>query len=71
MTLYCGITTDLERRLLEHNNSPLGASYTSGRRPVILVYSEVCKNKSKALKREYTLKKLSRSEKLHLISGAK
>ena len=36
-TLYTGITTDLERRLDEHNNSSKGAKYTRARRPVVLV----------------------------------
>jgi putative endonuclease len=37
-TFYTGITTDLERRIKEHNNSLLGAKYTKSRRPVKLVY---------------------------------
>ena len=39
-TLYTGITTDLKRRIAEHNSSKLGAKYTSSRRPVTLVYSK-------------------------------
>ena len=39
-TLYTGVTTDLKRRMTEHNNSKLGAKYTSSRRPVIIVYSK-------------------------------
>jgi len=67
-TLYTGITTDLERRLDEHNNSDKGAKYTKLRRPVDLVYSEESEDRSSASKREYAIKKLSRKEKLELIN---
>lgn len=62
-TLYTGITTDLERRLGEHNGSPKGAKYTRNRRPVKIVYSEPCKDKSAASKREYAIKQLTKREK--------
>lgn len=67
-TLYTGITTDIQRRIDEHNNSLKGAKYTKLRRPVELVYSEESENRSSASKREYAIKKLSRKEKLELIS---
>ena len=68
-TLYTGITTDLERREEEHNNSDKGAKYTRVRRPVKLVYSEKFEDRSTASKREYYIKKkMSRAEKLKLIS---
>lgn len=67
-TLYTGITTDIKRRVYEHNNSDKGAKYTKLRRPVELVYSEESENRSSASKREYAIKKLSRIEKLELIS---
>ena len=63
-SLYTGITTDVQRRIKEHNNSSKGAKYTKMRRPVMLVYSEECENRSDALKREYEIKKMSRKEKL-------
>lgn len=66
-TLYTGITTNIERRLHEHNTSSKGAKYTRNRRPVILMYSEECENKSIASKREYQIKKLTRENKLKLI----
>ena len=67
-TLYTGITTDIERRLDEHNNSPKGAKYTRARRPVALVYSEELESRSEASKREYFIKhKMSRKEKLELV----
>jgi putative endonuclease len=68
-TLYAGITTDLKRRLEEHNSSSLGAKYTKARRPVRLVYSKKFKNRSLAAKEEHWIKKLSREEKLELING--
>ena len=66
-TLYTGITADLPRRLMEHNNSKLGAKYTRGRRPAKLVYVKTFRNRSTALKEEGRIKKLSRSEKRTLI----
>jgi len=67
-TYYCGYTTDLERRVNEHNDSTKGAKYTSGRKPVTLKYYEEYENLTKALKREYEIKQLSRKEKKKLNS---
>jgi len=66
-TFYTGITTDLNRRVEEHNTSTLGAKYIRGRRPVKLVYSSSSKDRSKALKEEFRIKQLSRDEKIKLI----
>ncbi len=67
-TLYTGIATELERRIEEHNSSDKGAKYTRVRRPVELVYSEICPDRSSASKREYEIKKkMTRAEKLALI----
>lgn len=66
-TLYTGITTDVEKRLDEHNTSPKGAKYTRTRRPVSLVYRETCGTKSDALKREIAIKKMSRTQKEALL----
>ena len=66
-TLYTGITTDLERRINEHNTSVVGAKYTRGRRPAKLVFSRNFRNRSNASKEEARIKKLSRAEKLVLI----
>ena len=68
-TLYTGITTDVERRLVEHNSSPKGAKYTKARRPVTIVYTEELADRSSACKREYAIKKLSRDEKKALINA--
>ncbi len=67
-TLYTGITTDITRRVEEHNSSQKGAKYTKLRRPVELVYSEKSEDRSSASKREYAIKKLTRKEKLELIN---
>ena len=70
-TLYTGSTTDLERRLEEHNSSDKGAKYTRVRRPARLVYSEKHPNRSCASKREYEIKHtMSRTQKLTLIEKA-
>ncbi len=68
-TLYTGITTDLKRRVFEHNSSALGAKYTSARRPVALVYSRRFKNRSNASRAEAQIKKLTRLEKIALIKN--
>lgn len=66
-TFYTGITTDLDRRISEHNNSKLGAKYTKIRRPVKLVYSASFINRSEASIEESRIKKLSKSEKRNLL----
>lgn len=69
-TLYTGISRELKRRVDEHNGSLKGAKYTRVRRPVALVYSEECPDRSSASKREYEIKKkMSRAEKLELIGS--
>lgn len=68
-SLYTGVTVDLERRLLEHNESKKGAKYTKARRPVELVYSKGFKSRSNATKEEARIKKLDREEKIKLIKN--
>lgn len=65
--LYTGITTDLERRLREHNSSKKGAKFTRAHRPVALVYSETYDSRSAASVREHIIKTLTRKEKELLI----
>jgi len=63
-TLYTGMTTDVERRVAEHNSaSPLAAKYTRARQPVVLVYKEACHSRSTAARREYEIKKMGRAAK--------
>jgi len=61
-TLYTGITTDITRRLKEHNDGR-ASRYTRSRLPVKLLFSEPCRGRSRALKKEYAMKQLSRKEK--------
>ena len=68
-TLYTGYTNNLSKRIASHNESKSGARYTRARRPVVLKYSEKFRLKSKALRREAEIKKLSRTAKLMLIKG--
>lgn len=65
-TLYTGYTTDIDRRLSEHNSGD-GARYTRGRTPVELVHSEEYETRSAAMSREYEIKQLSRDQKKTLI----
>lgn len=69
-TLYTGITTDLERRVHEHNatTSSAGAKYTRARRPVQLVYSKKYKDRSSAAVAEASMKKMSREDKMELVA---
>jgi putative endonuclease len=68
-SLYTGYTTDLQRRVREHDRGE-GAKYTRGRTPVELVYSEQFDAKSPAMSREYEIKQLSRTEKERLVAEA-
>jgi putative endonuclease len=67
-TYYTGITTDLTRRVYEHNNLKSGAKYTKARRPVKLVYYENLETRISASKREYEIKQLSKEGKKELFS---
>jgi putative endonuclease len=65
-TFYTGYTTDVERRVQEHNDGT-AAKYTRGRRPVTLVHTESFAEKSAAMSREYRIKQLRRPQKEALI----
>ena len=70
-TLYTGITTDVDRRVLEHNGNEVGAKYTRARQPVQLVYSAKFSDRSSASKEEFRIKQMTRSQKELLVkSGA-
>ena len=68
-TLYTGWTNDLEKRIKAHSNGT-GAKYTRGRGPVELVYFEEFDDKKDAMKREYEIKKYTRSKKEWLIKSS-
>ncbi len=65
-TLYTGYTTDVERRVEEHNAGE-GAKYTRGRTPVTLRHVEAFNSRSEAMRREAEIKSWSRRAKLRLI----
>jgi len=65
-SFYTGITTDLARRITEHEQGN-GAQYTRGRGPFSLKYMEYCNNRAEASRREVSIKALSRTKKLELI----
>ena len=64
-SLYTGSTTDVERRLREHQGGT-GARYTRSRPPVTLAYAEEAPDRSAAQRREAAIKKLPRAQKLKL-----
>lgn len=66
-TLYVGYTTDIVRRLKEHNGAKVGARYTKMRRPVKLKYEERFKTVNEALRREAEIKSWKRPKKLALF----
>jgi len=64
---YTGVTTDIKRRLHEHNNTAKGAKYTRCRRPVALVHQEEADSRQNACKREYAIKNLKPAQKKTLV----
>jgi putative endonuclease len=68
-SFYTGWTTDPERRVKDHNGGR-GGRYTRSRRPVRMVFLEQQPDRSKALKREIRIKRMTRSRKLKLIAEA-
>ena len=68
-TLYTGITNDLDKRLAAHN-AGTASKYTRSRVPVQVVYTENHHDRAAASRRENTLKRLPRTEKLGLIQAA-
>lgn len=68
-TFYTGYTTDVSRRVREHNAGD-GAKYTKPRLPVKLRYTEAFESRSAAMSREYEVKQLDRGEKEQLVATA-
>jgi len=69
-SLYTGVARDLQRRLRQHNGELAGGpKYTSGRRPVRLLWSESAADRSVAQQREAAIKQLSREQKLQLLTA--
>jgi putative endonuclease len=65
-SLYCGWTTDVERRLKEHA-AGAASRYTGSRRPVEVVWSRRMPSRSAAMREEARIKRLSRAQKLSLV----
>ena len=65
-SLYTGIAKDLAKRFQMHSDGK-GARYTRTRRPLAIVYQEICKSRTEALIRECAVKALPKRKKLALI----
>ena len=71
-TLYTGVSTDIVRRIRQHNGELKGgAGYTRSRRPVRLVWSEVADDRGCAQRREYVVRRLKVGDKRLLVDGKK
>lgn len=67
-SLYTGYTTSLSTRVRNHSLKK-GAKYTRGRTPLKLVYYEIFDNKSDALKKEYSIKQFTKTQKINYINS--
>ncbi|WP_144391304.1 GIY-YIG nuclease family protein [Pleionea sediminis] len=67
-SLYTGVTTDVTRRFKQHQTKK-GAKYFFSRSPCSVVYQEEVADRSLALKREITIKRLSKKEKEILVAN--
>jgi putative endonuclease len=65
-SLYCGWTTDVPRRLEQHQ-AGVASRYTSSRRPVEVAWSRRLRTRSDAMREEARIKRLPRREKLRLV----
>ncbi len=66
-SLYCGWTTDVARRLAEHQSGK-ASRYTRSRLPVELVWSRRMGSRAEALREEHRIKRLPRAQKLRLLA---
>ena len=67
-TLYTGYARDPVSRAATHNTGR-GAKYTAARRPVVLVYTEGCRTRNRAMAREWALKRITRTDKEALVAA--
>lgn len=67
--LYTGISTDPARRLLEHQSGKKGARSLRGKSPLQIVFQTTVADRSAASVLEARIKRLTRAQKLQLISG--
>ncbi|MGE0548415.1 MAG: GIY-YIG nuclease family protein [Kofleriaceae bacterium] len=67
-SLYCGIARDVTRRIAEHDAGK-GARYTRGRGPLAVLLVRRYPTKGMALRVEYAIKRLERTDKERLITS--
>jgi putative endonuclease len=71
-TLYVGQTNNLEKRMEEHRSKTIKSSkYVRSFESFELVYSEKYETRSEAMKREYEVKQLTKTQKEALVSASK
>ncbi len=70
-SLYAGVTTDIERRFKEHQESKKGSKYARAKIPLKVVYRETCASRSEAQVREAQIKKMKKEDKEKLIKTQK
>ena len=71
-TLYTGVTTDVERRFMEHcRGGPRCARSLRGKGPLQLVFSQAVGSRSRALSLEWQVKRWPRRHKDELIAGVR
>ncbi len=70
-TYYAGVTTNIDRRLYEHNHTKRGAKYTRTRRPAKIVLSESHPDRSSAMRAEIRFKRLKRKQKEEIINESR
>lgn len=68
-SLYCGVTTDVQRRFTEHQGSKKGAKYLKGKGPLTLAWSEVVGDKRTAMQLEYQIKRLPKVKKEAIVTN--
>lgn len=69
-SLYCGMTSNLKRRVKEHDSSSTrGAKYLRAKKPVTLVYSEIHPDIKAAMNRELQVKRWTKAKKEALVKG--
>lgn len=66
-TLYCGVTTDVERRFHQHSNTKAGAKALKGKGPLTLAWQSSAMSKQEAMQMEYRIKRMPKARKEALI----
>lgn len=66
-TLYTGITTDVARRVAEHESGARGAKFLRGKGPLEVVFEQAVGDRAQAQKLEHRIKRLSRAQKIALV----